>query len=297
MAAGTGRGAPGRERSGDEPTVAVVGGTTFGHPPDFGRGLVEALGELTLETRAGASPPIQRLRYGATAFLYVRMHGEEARRADEPEGWEFVKTWAALHELGVTHAFGGATCGALNALYRDGDLVVVDDFAVLGNPRPRDVLAAAGIGRPQRFPRFDAPFCPDLRRLLVEEARAADAGTVRASGVLFQADPGRFETPAEIRLMRQLGGDVVSLNAATEAIYARQLGIHFALLNSVSNPAAGLGPFSFRGMQANVARIAAAAVPALLRAVARVSDLEHTCGESCTGERYAGSYTLPDPDG
>ena len=31
--------------------------------------------------------------------------GEEARRSDEPDGWEFVKTFAALHELGVTHAF------------------------------------------------------------------------------------------------------------------------------------------------------------------------------------------------
>jgi 5'-methylthioadenosine phosphorylase len=278
-------------------TVAVVGGTTFGHPPDFGRGLVEEEATFTVQTAAGESPTLYQLRYAGTSFYYVRMHGEEARRSGEPEGWEFVKTWAALHELGVSDVLGGATCGGINAAYREDDLVVVDDFVILGNPRPRSILRAAGIQRGGRFPRFDVPFCPDLRRLLIEEARAYAAGRVHDSGVLFQGDPGRFETPAEIRLMRQGGADLVSLNVATEAVYARQLGIHFALLCSISNPAVGLGPFSFQGMQASVSRIATGSVPIVLRCIARVPTLEHACGDGCTGERYTGSYTLPESEG
>jgi 5'-methylthioadenosine phosphorylase len=274
-------------------TVAVVGGTTFGHPPDFGGGLLEEVASFTVQTAAGESPTIHQLRYEGTSFYYIRMHGEEARSSGEPEGWEFVKTWAALHQLGVTDVFGGATCGGISAEYREDDLVVVDDFIILGNPRPQNVLRAAGIPRGKRFARFDPPFCPDLRRLLIEEARASAPGRVHESGVLLQGEPGRFETPAEIRLMRQGGADLVSVNVATEAVYARQLGMHFALLNSISNLAVGLGPFSFQSMQASVSRIAACSVPIVLRCIARLPTLEHTCGEGCTGEPYTGSYTLP----
>ena len=277
--------------------IAVVGGTSFGHPPDFARDLAETLRTFTLRTKAGESPPIYELRYRDVSLYYVRMHGNEAHRSDEPDGWEFVKTWAALHELGVTHAFGGATCGGVSAEMKPGDLVVSDDFIVLSTQRPQDVLKAIGLSRPQRFPRFDVPFCPDLRRLLSEEARAQPEVRVHERGVLYQSDPGRFETPAEIRFAKQAGADVVSLNVATEAIYARQLGMHFALLNSVANSAVGLGSFAFRDMQDAVARIALAAVPIALRAIARVASLEHTCGEGCTGETYTGSYTAaPEAD-
>lgn len=279
-----------------ERRVAVVGGTSFGHPPDFARDLAAAARTFTLRTKVGESPPVHELRYRDVALYYVRMHGSEARRREEPDGWEFVKTWAALYELGVTHAFGGATCGGVSAEMRPGDLVVSDDFIVLSTQRPQDVLATSGLSRPKRFPRFDVPFCPDLRRVLIEEAAAHPEVPLHGRGVLYQSDPGRFETPAEIRFVRQAGADVVSLNAATEAIYARQLGIHFALLNSVANPAVGLGGFAFRDMQAAVARIAAAAVPIVLGAVARVPSLEHTCGEGCTGETYTGSYTAGPED-
>ncbi len=49
-------------------TIAVVGGTTFGHPASFGKGLVEEEGSFTVKTHAGESPPIYRLR-GACANL------------------------------------------------------------------------------------------------------------------------------------------------------------------------------------------------------------------------------------
>lgn len=286
---------PAVAQTSEKPFIAVVGGTTFGYPPDFGKGLVTEEGSFTVETTAGPSPPIYRMRYKGVAFYYVRMHGEEALRDGEPPGWHMVKTWAALHDLGVTHVFGGASSGAVNPDYDFDDLVVVDDFLVIGNQRRQSILKAAKVDRPGVFPSFAVPFCPDLRRLILEEAKKSYPGRIHETGVVLQDDPGRFETPAEVRMMRALGGDLVTHNVVTEAIYARQLGMHFALLQSVSNPATGVRPYTYEDMQDSVSRIAAASVPVLLEVIRRVADTKHTCGTGCTGEPYQGIYTRKKP--
>lgn len=274
--------------------IAVVGGTSFGYPPDFAKGLVEEEGSFTVETNVGQSPPIYRMRYKDVPFYYIRAHGRSPNKDSKviaPSGDEYVKTWVALHQLGVHYAFGGATAGAINSDYDFDDFVIVDDFILIGNQRPQSVLAAGGVVRDNRFDSFAVPFCPDLRRLLIEESQKGYKGRVHTTGVIVQDDPMRFETPAEIRMMRGLGGDMVSHNVVTEAIYARQLGIHFAVLNSISNPATGVKPYTYEDMQDSVARIAAGAVPVVLEAIARIPKLEHTCGYGCIGEPYEGSYT------
>lgn len=278
----------------DKTVIAVVGGTSFGYPPDFAKGLAEEEGSFTIETSVGESPPIYRMRYHDVPFYYIRAHGRTPNKSSKviaPTGDEYVKTWVALYELGVIYALGGATAGAINIDYDFDDFVIVDDFILIGNQRPQSVLAEGGIVRDNLFSSFAVPFCPDLRRLLIEESRKTYQGRVHTSGVILQDDPMRFETPAEIRMMRGMGGDMVSHNVVTEAIYARQLGIHFAVLNSVSNPATGVKPYTYEDMQDSVARIAAGAVPVVLEVIARIPELDHTCGYGCIGEPYDGSYT------
>ena len=209
--------------------VAVVGGTSFGDPASFGKSLVEEEGSFTVTTVAGESPRIYRMRFKEVPFYYVRMHGAEAIVDGEPQGWHFVKTWVALYELGVRVAFGGATGGSINTGYDFDDLVVVDDLIVVGNQRPQSIIKAVGANHPgvrERrgfFATFDKPFCPQLRDLLIEVAEERYEGRVHRTGTMVQDDPGRFETPAEIRMMRSWGADFVTHNVGTEAIYARQL--------------------------------------------------------------------------
>ncbi len=289
---------PVQDEADDQVIVAVVGGTSFGEPASFGKGLVEEEGDLTVQTAAGESPPIYRMRFKGVPFYYVRMHGSEARVAGEPPGWHFVKTWLALYELGVRVAFGGATGGSINTGYDFDDLVVVDDLIVVGNQRPQSILRAvadrdeviAARGR-DFFATFDRPFCPQIRDLLIEVAEQQYSGRVHRTATMVQDDPGRFETPAEIRMMRTWGADFVTHNVGTEAVYARQLGIRFAVLNSVSNPAMGVRPFDYEDMRDAVARITAGAVPIVLESVARVPNLDLSHEPLCDGERKLGSYT------
>lgn len=276
--------------------IAIVGGTSFGHPPDFGKGLVEVERAFTVPTDVGESPPIYQMRYNDQSFYYIQMHGVENRPEGEADGWNFVRTWVALYDLGVKFVFGGATSGGIDPEYEIGDMVVADDFILIGSHRPQNVLRAAKISRPGIFPNFAAPFSEDLRQLLIEIATEKYPGEVYKKGVMVQDDPGRFETPAEIRMMRVMGGDHVSHNVVTEAIYARQLGIHFAALNSISNPAVGVGPFNYEDMQNGVQQIAAYSVPIVLEAVSRIDAIRDTIDANSIEEAYEGTYTKPAND-
>lgn len=281
--------------------IAVVGGTTFGDPAAFGKGLVEEEGEFTVETKAGTSPPIYKMRYKGVPFYYIRMYGAESRVAGEREGLHHVKTWLALYELGVTHVLGGASSGGIRTDYDYDDLVVIDDFMEMEVNRPQNILHYSGIERPGIFANYAQPFSPSLRNLIIDEAHKVQdgySGKLYTSATFVQHNPERFETAAEIRAMRILGADLTSENIATCAVYARQLGIRFAALCSIANPAVGVRPFSFTDMQTSVQRIAAHTIPIVLEVIARIPQDAAAMGPETvsTGEVFEGSYTNPDAD-
>jgi purine-nucleoside phosphorylase len=75
---------------------------------------------------------------------------------------------------------------------------------------------------------------PRLRRI----ARAADPALTEC--VYAQVGGPHFETPAEIRMLRTLGADLVGMSSVMEAIAARQVGAEVLGLSLVTNLAAGM---------------------------------------------------------
>ena len=277
--------------------IAVVGGTSFGAPDKFGEGLVEEEGFIQVETPVGLGPKLYKMRYKGVPFYYVRMYGFETKVQGENDGNVHVRTWYSLYKAGVTHALGGASSGAIRTDWDYDDLVIIDDFMIMENQRPQNILDFAGIERPGVFPNFSHPFSPSLRKLLIDEARKAQpgyTGKLWEHGVFFQNNPGRFETAAEIRAMRILGGEITSLHTGTCTEYARQLGIRWASICSIANPAVGVRPFSFKDMQDSVQRIAAQAIPIVLETIARIPEEAMDPEPISTGEVFTGSYADPD---
>lgn len=285
---------------GENISIAVVGGTTFGPPLAFAETLSENEESFSFDTKAGPSPTIYRKRYKGVPFYYIPFYGLIDMPEGEPDAIYHIRAWAALYELGVTHAIGGATAGAIDPKLDFDDIVMIDDFIEWRAERPNDALAASGHSRPGIFPNFEEPLSPSIRKLLIDEAKKQKlengySGKIRETGTFVQFAPGRFESPAEIRAMRTLGGEITSMNQATCVIYARQFGIRFGSICSVSNPAVGVRPFTFEQMQTSVQKIAAFSIPVVLETIARIPTEAMAPEPSSTGDTFTGSYL--DPEG
>jgi len=118
--------------------------------------------------------------------------------------------------------------------YPVGQPVVIRDHlnltgrSPLAGPPPPD-------GYPARFADLTEAYSARLRGL----AREADPSL--PEGVYAGLPGPHYETPAEIRMLRVLGADLVGMSTVLETIAARHLGAEVLGLSLVTNPAAGLG--------------------------------------------------------
>jgi purine-nucleoside phosphorylase len=78
-------------------------------------------------------------------------------------------------------------------------------------------------------------YSPRLRAL------ARDVDPSLPEGVYAQFGGPQFETPAEVRMARTLGADLVGMSTGLEAIAARAAGLEVLGISLVTNPAAGIG--------------------------------------------------------
>lgn len=156
-------------------------------------------------------------------------------------------------ELGVERVILTNAAGGIRPDLEAGSLVVLSDLLDLSLQAPRsdvpaieacpsllsagaDPLLADTTSRPTSREIFD----PELRDLASAVARAHRVPLFRGvyAGVLGPS----FETPAEIRMIARLGGDVVGMSTVPEARTARALGLRTLGLSLVTNRAAGLRP-------------------------------------------------------
>lgn len=125
--------------------------------------------------------------------------------------------------------------GSLRPEVVPGDVVVIADHLNLTGRSPMEGLPTAP-GRPSPFTDLVDGWSPRLRDLV----RSVDPSVTE--GVYAQVGGPHFETPAEIRMLRTLGADLVGMSSVLEAIAARQVGAEVLGLSLVTNLAAGMEP-------------------------------------------------------
>lgn len=136
-----------------------------------------------------------------------------------------------VHTLILTAATGGIREGL-----RAGDLVVLSDHLNLIGSNPLRGPNVDAFG--PRFPDMTEVYSGRLRALA--HAVASETGIILKQGVYACLPGPSYETPAEIRMLRTLGADVVGMSTVPEAIVARHGGIEVLGFAIVSNAAAGL---------------------------------------------------------
>ena len=158
----------------------------------------------------------------------------------------------------LTNAAGG-----LNPDYSPGTLMVIADHLNLTGRTPLLGPNADEIG--PRFPDLTDVYAPDHRARLHAAARAE--GTSLEEGTYVGLLGPTYETPAEVRMFRGLGGDAVGMSTVLEAIACRWAGMEVAGISLVTNAGAG-----YSGEPLNheeVLAAGAAAGPRLARVIRR----------------------------
>lgn len=246
---------------------------------------------FTIDTPIGKSPTIRKLRYKGVPFYYVTRLGDQgsgeiASLADERyPGERAVQVWVTLMQLGVTDVLHGNLIGGVNPTLNYDDVMIIDDLIDLkpNHPqsivpffRPKEDLSLAALSA-----RMNPVLCPELRRALYDQAVKHHHAKVYYGGTLVQTRTGRWETPAEIRMIQKIGGDLVATQDGTYIVYARQAGIHFATLQYVMNFAEGLRPNDTPTTSPiGFERLAESMRKTLLETVASLKDVNHQ-GDRC----------------
>lgn len=144
----------------------------------------------------------------------------------------------ALGRLGIRSLVVTNAAGGINADYRPGLLVLISDHVNLQGTSALVGPNDDALG--PRFPDMSEAYDPELR-LRAREA-AARLGIELGEGVYAAWLGPQFETPAEIRFMRAVGGDLAGMSTVQEVIAARHLGIRVLGISVVTNMAAGVLP-------------------------------------------------------
>jgi purine-nucleoside phosphorylase len=168
----------------------------------------------------------------AVATMQGRVHAYEGWPASEVAFGARVLCALGVRSLLVTNAAGG-----VNMQLAAGDLVRITDHLNLTGQNPLVGPNDDRLG--PRFPDMTVPYDHRLGLLLDEAAEAA--GVPLRRGVYAGVLGPSYETPAEIRMLRTLGADLVGMSTVHEVIAARHMGVPVTGLSVVTNLASGLG--------------------------------------------------------
>lgn len=205
-----------------EAEIGVFGGSGF-------TTLLEDAEEVEVETPYGKpSAPLAIGEIGGRRVAFLPRHGRSHELPPARIPYR-ANVWA-MRELGVRRILGPCASGALRGDLALGELVVCDQFVdrtwgradtFYEGPQTTHVSAAE-------------PYCPDLRRVLVETAAEVRL-PVRDGGTVVVIQGPRFSTRAESRWFQAMGWDVVNMTAYPEGILARELELCYATIAMVTD--------------------------------------------------------------
>ena len=135
-----------------------------------------------------------------------------------------------MHDLGIRTVLLTNAAGCVNAAFAPGELMLITDHLNLTG-------TSALIGGPN-FHDMTEVYTQRHRETLLRAAK--EQGIPLHAGVYAGLVGPQYETPAEIRMVRAIGGDAVGMSTVLEAIQARALGMEVVGLSSLTNWAAGM---------------------------------------------------------
>ncbi len=138
--------------------------------------------------------------------------------------------------LGVSKLVVTNACGAVNKDFKAGDLMVITDHINFSGSNPLFGHNLDDFG--PRFPDMSEAYNKDLRSKVF--AAGKELNIPLREGVYVMFSGPTYETPAEVRMAKILGGDAVGMSTVPEVIVANHCGIKTVGISCLTNMAAGI---------------------------------------------------------
>lgn len=205
---------------------AIIGGT----------GVYNSAGkstEKTVKTPFGEVLVYEVDNEGAP-FIFLPRHGKGHNKPPHLVNYR-GNVWA-LKELGVEKVVTTAAVGSMNEAFGIGDLVIINDFIDMTKNRPLTFFDGAnGVAHVS----MADPYCKGMRGVIKKESTGQGL-TIAGEGVYVCTEGPRFETAAEIRFYKQIGGDVVGMTNVPEVVLAKELGLCYSAVGVITNWCTGM---------------------------------------------------------
>lgn len=189
--------------------------------------------------------------------VFIPRHGKQHTIA--PSDINYRANLYALYKKGVKIILATAVSGSLNIDWKPGTFVFLEQFLDFTYGRHYTFYPLDG-----KLAHVDVtdPYCVETRKY-IQQAAKEFAIDIRRGGVYSCFNGPRFETSAEISMVKLLGGNLVGQTGFPECVLARELAISYASVAIVSNLAAGMGDTvtatevsdNLAGLSENVARL------------------------------------------
>jgi len=202
--------------------VGVIAGTgVLGHF-DLGK-------QLNVKTPFGSAMAFEALAGG---FYVLPRHGPQHRVP--PHKINYRANIAALDKLGVNSVIATSAVGSMNPGFGVGEIGLVDQFLDFTKGR-ESTFFDNEVGHTD----MTNPYSRRLNGGL--EGSARRLGMKLRRGLVYVCAEGpRFETAAEIKMFRAMGGDVVGMTGVPEVVLANEKGMEYASVVIATNWAAGM---------------------------------------------------------
>lgn len=219
--------------------------------PEIGLILGSGLGELAEETEdAMAIPyesipgfPVSTVEGHAGQLVCGTLRGKKVismqGRFHYYEGYTLNQVTfpiRVMKAIGVTSMIVTNAAGGINKNFQPGDLMLIEDHINFTGNNP--LIGPNDNESGPRFTDMSQAYDKEYQHIVLEAAKKHDIPLQK--GVYFGLSGPTYETPAEIRMARTLGGDSIGMSTVPEVIVARYVGMRVLGVSCITNLAAGM---------------------------------------------------------
>jgi 5'-methylthioadenosine phosphorylase len=204
--------------------IGIIGGTGV-----YDVKLLKNPKEIRMRTPYGA--PSDSITVGdlkGRRVAFVPRHGK--KHTIRPTDVNSRANIYAMKKLGVQWILAPATVGSLREEFKPGDVMLVDQFIDRTTRREESFYSEKQVCHIS----VAEPFCPELRQVLIEAAKAVGIST-HNSGTYVCIEGPRFSTKAESKMHRMWCADVVGMTLVPEVVLAREAEICYATIATVTD--------------------------------------------------------------